>query len=284
MSQQLICITGCSSGFGCLIAVAAAREHQVIATVRSEAGKAALLAACDQAGVSVECVFCDVTQRDHVTALMTHIKQHYGALDVLINNAGCVVAGFFEDLDHEQCEQVIQTNVMGIMQVTREALPLLRQRNSSKIIMISSIAGLVGMPAMSVYNASKFAVEGFSEALQYEVKPFGIEVVLLEPGTYNTQIFAGNLKVGARTFTKTSPYYTYSKRAFALLESRKKKGLKHPGEVVRCCMAIIAAKQPRFRYLLGNDARVRLYLRRILPFEWYRKLVMWILAKKMNSR
>ena len=269
----IVCITGCSSGIGMETALLCAQSCQVIATVRSEKGKSELLNRAIKAGITLDIQRCDVTHTADVQALHDYIKQEYKRLDCLINNAGVALGGFFEDCSADQIEKVMNTNVLGLMSVSRAMIPLLRKGERPKLINMSSIAGMVGAPTISVYNASKYAVEGFSEALLFELKPFNIDVVLIQPGQYKTRIFTENLAIGQNSENPKSVYRNYTELAFGKLKRKLQTVLKDPYDVAKLCVSIIHKKRPRFRYLIGNDARFRLYLKRVLPFEIYRVLV-----------
>ena len=278
----IICITGCSSGFGQHIALKAAETCEVVATVRSEKAKAALL----EKAIKLDCVLdiqlCDVNQQDDVAALARHINHTYKRLDILINNAGIAIGGFFEDMTQQQVQDVLHTNVLGVMHMTRAMLPLLRESKQAKIINMSSIAGLTGSPLISVYNASKWALEGFSEALLFELKPFNIAVVLIEPGQYKTQIFDQNLKFGKDAFEPSSLYYKWTCAAHNMFKKRLKTRLQDPSKVAQLCVKIIHQAKPRFRYLIGKDAWARYLLRRYMPFSWYRRLCHYVIKRTFN--
>ena len=274
-----ILITGCSSGIGFGLALECATTSNVIATVRNKKGEEALLDKCLQLELKIDIQYCDVTSDEDVEALMVYIENTYSKLDCVINNAGIALGGFFEDCALDQAEKVMQTNVLGLMRVTHKSLPLLHKGVNPKIINISSIAGRVSSPTISVYNASKWAVEGFSEALLFELKPFGIDVVLVEPGQYRTKMFTDNLEIAANTKNKSSKYSSFSERAFTKLKAKIESVLKDPQEVVNVCHEIVYSKRPRFRYVVGIDARIRLIIRQCLPFEIYKKLVNFICSK-----
>ena len=269
----IVCITGCSSGFGQHIALEAALSCNVIATVRTNKDKEILNKLALQHDLNIDIQLCDITDQSSITTLINHISAHYTHCDILINNAGVVCGGFFEDYSFDQIQHVIQTNVLGLMAMTKSCLPLLRASHHAKIINMSSISGCVGIPGLSIYNASKWAVEGFSEALCFELKPFNIDVVLIEPGQFKTAIFEKNLHIAHHADNEKSPYYEFSQIAFKRVQKKLHKHLKDPQKVAKLCLRIIHNPRPRLRYCIGYDARLRLYLKKCLPFEWYRWLV-----------
>tara|TARA_Y100000591_G_scaffold198456_1_gene171682 strand:- start:439 stop:1290 length:852 start_codon:yes stop_codon:yes gene_type:complete len=274
----IVCITGCSSGFGLNIALECAKTCQVIATVRSEKGKNLLLDQMIKKNVSIDIQLCDVTDTQSIQQLSDYIKKEYKTLNVLINNAGIGLGGFFEDTPAEQIDAVFQTNCFGLMAMTKACLPLLKQASSAKVINISSIAGLTGTPMISIYNSSKWAVEGLSEALLFELKPFGVDVILIEPGQFKTKIFNENLNLADGVSNKHSDYYALSQTALKRFQVKQAKGVPDPKPVVSLCARLVHQKRTRFRYLVGKDAYARFLVRRWLPFELYRWLVNKVIA------
>ncbi len=269
-------ITGCSSGIGLELALECSTTCYVIATVRNEESYNFLLDKSIKLELEIDIQYCDVTSNSDIEKLMDYIKSNYTKLDCVINNAGIALGGFFEDCSIEQAQSVINTNVVGLMRVTKQALPLLHLAEKAKIINMSSIAGRLSSPTISIYNASKWAVEGFSEALLFELKPFNIDVVLVEPGPYRTKIFTDNLVIAKQIKNPKSKYKAFSQRAFTKLKSKLEHALKDPKDVAQLCHCIIHKKRPKFRYVIGANARIRLTIRQILPFFIYRKLVNFI--------
>ena len=203
--KSTILITGCSSGFGLLTALECAKYYHVIATVRNKDKEKELFNLCNQNDLEIDIKYCDVSDNESVDVLFKDIQSQYGHLDVLVNNAGYGLGGFFEDMDQQEIMDLFNTNVFGLQRVTKAALPLLENPKHAKIINLSSIAGLTASPCISAYNASKWSVEGFSEALMFELQPFNIDVVLVEPGQFNTKIFSSNLRFASQMNNKNQP-------------------------------------------------------------------------------
>src|SRR5687768_14210006 len=194
---ELVLITGTSSGIGLSTAVeCAAFGHRVVATMRNVERRGALEAAATARGASVSVEQLDVTSAG-VDAKLRELTLKYGPFFGVVNNAGVAVGGAFEELSETDVRDVFETNVFGLMAVTRAALPSMRACERGRIVNVSSVSGRVGLPALSAYAASKHAVEGFSEALRWEVEPFGVDVCLVEPGSYKTPIFLENARRGA---------------------------------------------------------------------------------------
>ena len=280
--MYVILITGCSSGFGLLTAARLATSgHTVYASMRDLGKQEALLAEVSTRGGEVRVIQLDVTDRQSIEAAIERIEQEQGRLDVVVNNAGYGIGGFFEELSEAEIREQFDTNFFGAQAVTRAALPLLRRtaaqsEHRTKVINISSIQGLAPLPLMGAYCASKFALEGFSEGLHFELQPFGVDVVLVEPGAFKTAIFAENRRMASRMGADASPYTRFGQRLLAMVEGRiaSGRGAGDAEDVARLIERIINQPRPRLRYLIGASGRLRYLLRSILPFKWYRRLVL----------
>jgi NAD(P)-dependent dehydrogenase (short-subunit alcohol dehydrogenase family) len=175
-------ITGCSSGFGRILAeMALARGDRVIATARKIEPLADLGAG--SAGQLLTLAL-DVTDPASIAAVMAQAEAAFGRVDVLVNNAGFGLVGAVEELQPNEYRPMFETNLFGLIEVTRGALPLMRRHGGARIVNLSSVGGFTGRQGFGLYNASKFAVEGLSEALAEEVAPFGIKVIIVEPGPF----------------------------------------------------------------------------------------------------
>jgi NAD(P)-dependent dehydrogenase (short-subunit alcohol dehydrogenase family) len=195
MASKTWLITGSSRGFGREWAEAAlARGDKVAATARDTATLQPLL---ESYGESVLPLQLDVTDRDAAFQVVERAHEHFGRLDVVVNNAGYGLFGAIEEVSEEQARAQIETNVFGALWVTQAALPLLRAQGSGHIVQVSSIGGIVAFAGIGMYHASKWALEGFSEALALEVAEFGIHVTLVEPGGFDTD-WSGSSAVHAQ--------------------------------------------------------------------------------------
>lgn len=185
-------ITGASSGFGAELAKAVlASGDKVAATFR----KAEQASAFSQAnGGNALGIVLDVTDEAQVQSGVQQARERFGRIDVLVNNAGYGTLGAIEEFSMEEIRAQMETNVFGLIAVTKQLLPLMREQGSGHIINISSQAGIRAAAGFGVYNTSKFAVEGFSEALSHEVAPFGIQVTIVEPGPFRTEFLAGSMQ------------------------------------------------------------------------------------------
>jgi NAD(P)-dependent dehydrogenase (short-subunit alcohol dehydrogenase family) len=184
VTEKVWFITGTSRGFGREWAIAALdRGDKVVATARDTATLADLV---DKFGDAILPITLDVTDRAADFAAVKQAHDHFGRLDVVVNNAGYGQFGFVEELSEQDARDQIETNVFGALWVTQAALPYLREQRSGHIIQVSSIGGIVAFPNVGIYHASKWALEGFSQALAQEIAPFGVHVTLIEPAGFDT--------------------------------------------------------------------------------------------------
>ena len=277
---KIVLITGCSSGFGLHTAAhLASRGCKVIATMRNLEKQNALLNEVQRRGGTVEVLQLDVTDKTTVKEAITHIAAKHGYVDVLVNNAGCGLGGFFEDLTDSEIRQNMETNFFGVQNVTREIIPLMRQRKKGKIINISSVSGFSTSPAFGAYNASKWALEAFSESLRYELKLFGIDVLLIEPGVYRTKIFYENAHYAHNFDNPESPYYPVSQYLKKKMTEHVEDCHKDIEEIPLLIEKLIRAATPSFRNIPDIESKMLYILRRILPFSIYS----WIIRKTLFS-
>ncbi|WP_044249644.1 SDR family NAD(P)-dependent oxidoreductase [Chondromyces apiculatus] len=260
---QLVLVTGASSGIGLSAAVAcAAAGHQVVATLRNLDRRSALEAAAKAQGVQVDVEQLDVTATD-VPERIRELVLKYGPFTGLVNNAGVAVGGAFEEQSEEDVRLQFETNVFGLMAVTRAVLPSMRAARRGRIINVSSVSGLVGLPGVSVYAATKHAVEGFSEALRWELAGFGVEVCLLEPGTFKTPIYGENQRRASQPLPdRAYQALTAAVERIILGEAAK---APPPDVVAKAVVKLLGADAPPFRTLIGRDARALVTLRRVVP-------------------
>ena len=192
MTAKTWFITGASSGFGRAFAEhAVARGHNVVATARQTAALQDLAAAAPD---RVLALALDVTRGPDAQAAIDAAIARFGRIDVLINNAGYGVVGAFEETSDSELRAIMDTNFFGAMHVTRAALPILRARKSGAIVNMSSLGGQLSFAGFSAYSATKFAVEGMSEALAQEMAPFGVKVLIVEPGQFRTNLAGAGMR------------------------------------------------------------------------------------------
>ncbi len=190
MSKKVVLITGTNSGFGYLAAKTLAAEgHSVYATIRETKGRNAERAN-ELAGIeNIQVLELDVTDREGVKKVVSEVIEKAGRLDVLVNNAGFYGGGITETFTEDDLERMFDVNLKGVWRLTKAGLPQMRKQNEGLIINISSGLGRFSAPFMTVYNSTKFALEGLTEGLHYELKPLGVDVVMIQPGAFPTEIF-----------------------------------------------------------------------------------------------
>jgi NAD(P)-dependent dehydrogenase (short-subunit alcohol dehydrogenase family) len=260
---KVVLITGASSGIGRACAeLLASHGWRVFGTQRAAPPPAA-------SGSSLEMIAMDVDDDASVREAVNAVLAKIGRLDAVVNNAGFAVMGAVEDTADDEAKAQMETNFFGVLRVCRAVLPAMRQQRNGTIVNISSLAGLVGLPFSGMYSASKFAVEGMSESLRLEVRPFGIRVVLVEPGDYRTQISAKR-RVAAAAQTNDAYRETFAR--FKRKQDEDETNAPEPLAVARLVEYILNHPNPRVRYSVAMPGqRIVVPLKRLLPprmFEW----------------
>jgi NAD(P)-dependent dehydrogenase (short-subunit alcohol dehydrogenase family) len=222
----------------------------------------ALDEAAEARGISIHVEQLDVTAGS-VGPKIRELILKYGPFYAVVNNAGIAVGGAFEEQSETDVRDQFETNVFGLMAVTRAALPSMRAAGRGRIINISSVSGRIAFPILSIYAATKHAVEGFSEALRWEVEPFGIDVCLVEPGNLKTPIFFENQRRG-RNISMDGPYKSLNETAERLLLGEIERA-PPPTAVGKVIAKLVIDASPKFRSVIGIDARTWMTLRRMVP-------------------
>ncbi|MBF0483453.1 MAG: SDR family oxidoreductase [Candidatus Omnitrophica bacterium] len=283
-SPKIILITGCSSGFGMLTAVhLSTKGHKVIATLRDLSKNTDLKNRAKEFNTTIDIQQLDVNKPETITTTIEYIKQKYGRIDILINNAGYSIGGFFEDLSDQDIRSIMETNFFGVQNLTRSVLPIMREQKQGKIINISSVSGLTTYPGLSGYNASKWALEAFSECLYYEVKQFGINVCLIEPGSYRTKIFEENGRYAENFNNPQSPYYQISQSLKELVMQSIKNNKRDPMAIAYLIEKLINQKNPPLRNILGINVKTIYVLRKILPFKIFSFIIESIFKNRFKN-
>jgi NAD(P)-dependent dehydrogenase (short-subunit alcohol dehydrogenase family) len=262
--KNTVFITGASSGIGLYTALYFYEQGwNVIATMRNPEKRQTLL---HEKGLP-DLVHLDVTDERSIQTALKYAVDKYQKIDVLVNNAGYAVYGPFEASSPDQIKKQFETNVFGLMEMTRAVLPLFRSQQQGLIINVTSMGGRLGFPLYSIYNSSKWAVEGFSEALQYELKSLNIRVKTIEPGVIKTDFYDRSLDRSESTM-ENDPYADIQRRA---QKSLGEGGMASGSEPLLVAKAIFRAATDgsrRLRYPLGSDAKLVNFLRSILPARW----------------
>jgi NAD(P)-dependent dehydrogenase (short-subunit alcohol dehydrogenase family) len=259
--MRTVLITGASTGFGLVTTVELARRGwRVFATMRNLERRGPLAEALARAGVSerVEIAQLDVTDGASVrAAAATTLQKTGGGLDAVVHNAGVAAGGAFEDIPEAELRRVMETNFFGVLALTRALLPAFRAQRGGRIVIVSSDAAFGGQPANAIYCASKWAVEGFAEAIAYELSPFGIGVVLIEPGPYVTDIW----RTSPRISPEGSAYRAWVQYVFRAGDAHAAAHAGDPQEVAVKIAEVLAVRRPHFRNPVGRIARISHFLR-----------------------
>lgn len=259
-----VLVTGASSGIGRATALELARRGHI---VYASARRASELEQLARANERIRAVPMDVTDSESVSAGAADVdglSSGHG-VDVLVNSAGYALAGPVEALSGEAVEHQFQTNVFGLLDVTRAFLPRMRERGSGRIINVSSVAGRVVFPGMGVYAATKFALEALSDALRMELAPFGVSVVLVEPGFVKTDIGDASRRQAADFAVTADGYEELISKASAFVAKQVAENGIAPAKVARRIADVAETDNPRARYLLPASSRVLVRLMNTLP-------------------
>jgi NAD(P)-dependent dehydrogenase (short-subunit alcohol dehydrogenase family) len=272
--MQTVLITGTSTGFGLLATVELAkRGWRVIATMRNLERKGALDAALAQSGSAannVNIVQLDVTDNASIArGVAEALAITGGFLDAVVHNAGVAAGGAFEDIPESELRRVMDTNFFGVMELTRALLPTFRKQRKGRIIIMSSESAFNGQPGNAIYVASKWAVEGWAESLAYDVDQFGIDVILIEPGPYITDIWQSS----PRICPKDSAYRPWAHNVFRTGDAHVAAKGRNPQEVAVRIAHVLESRRPRFRNPVGRMAHFTHIARGKVPSRWIRRFV-----------
>ena len=276
MNNKSAIVTGSSSGFGLLCAMELAlKGFSVIATMRDVKKAQPLLELAKEKNLVelIQIHSLDVTSTESINDLK-NLLTTYPSIDVLVNNAGIALGGFSEELSIEEYRRQFETNFFGVITVTQAVLPYMRARGQGRIINMSSISGRMGFPGLSAYVSSKHALEGYSESLRLELKPFGIDVSLIEPGSYQTNIWKS---VDQMEPNSDSPYLSYMESMLKEIESGEEEH-GNPIEVAKLVAQIASQqKSPDLRYPIGKSVKKNLFLKNLLPWGFIESAILKML-------
>jgi NAD(P)-dependent dehydrogenase (short-subunit alcohol dehydrogenase family) len=272
--SNAVLVTGTSHGFGMEIALTlAARGFEVYASMRDLSRRAAIDEAAAARGLCLRVVQLDVTDQASVEAAVAQVVAETGGIYGVVNNAGLFLRGFFEDLTEGEIRRVFETNFYGTLAVTRAALPHMRRAGRGRVVIISSIAGKIGAPTGSAYSASRFAQEGFAEALWQELVPLGVYVALVEPGITKTESWAkADHSAAEGAANPKSPYYVWFQRAERLFQQAMSSSPNRVPNVAAAVARALISPRPPLRTMVGPRARVVAALKRLAPGTLFERL------------
>ncbi len=251
-NQKVSIVTGSSSGIGLETALTLARNgYFTYATMRNPEKDAPIKNALKKENLPIKVIQLDVIDDESLKNAIDQVTSEAGRIDVLVNNAGYGLVGALEELTMGEIKAQYETNLFGLVRVIQAVLPTMRKQRSGRILNLSSGAGLFGYPGGSAYVSSKFAVEGLSESVAYELEPFGIRVILIEPGFVQTN-FANSMVIAKKAQDPTSPYSQMMQRIAASSSELAKSG-SSADLVANVILDAATNPNPRLRYLVGKD-------------------------------
>ena len=271
-NNKVAVVTGSSTGIGYEISLTLARNgFLTYATMRNLNKSENIKSVATRENLLLRIKQLDVTNDVSVKNAIQTITSEAGRIDVLVNNAGYGLNGAFEDLAMDEIKAQYETNVFGLIRTTQAVLPIMRRQKSGTIVNISSGAGRFGFPTGSAYVSTKFAVEGLCESMSYELEPFGIKVVIVEPGVIRTN-FGDGLIVAKKSQDPNSPYSQMMQRSAAGFE-KMMENASSPDVVAKVVLNAIRDKNPSLRYLAGSDVETWLGGKRKVADEEFYKMM-----------
>ena len=251
--EKVAIVTGSSSGIGYETSLALARDgFYTYATVRNPKKADKILQVAKKENLDIEIIELDVDDEKSISAAIEKIISKKQRIDVLVNNAGWVLFGSVEDVSIKDFRAQFETNFFGIISIIQKVAPIMRKQGSGVIVNVSSVAGRIGFPGSPAYISSKFALEGLSESLRYELGQFGVKIIIIEPGVIKTNFFS-SMKIAEPK--PDSPYKEITQKVIMGIKMMAELGT-HPSEVATTILNAIKEENPRPRYIVGNDAQM----------------------------
>jgi len=269
--QKVALVTGSSSGIGFETSLALARKgFYTFATMRDTKKASSIQEISKNENLPIEILELDVDKNDSIKSAIKQIQEKKQRIDDLVNNDGYLLFGCIEDVTIDQVKAQFETNFFGIIRLIQEIAPIMRKQGSGIIVNVSSVAGRIGFPATPAYISSKFALEGLSESMRYEMAPFGIKTIIIEPGVIKTNIFSSMKMTSPKP---DSPYKEISEKVRNGVKMMAEMGTP-ASEVAKTIIKAIETNDPLPRYIVGNDASMFLEAKKMktdIEFENYLK-------------
>ena len=270
--DKVALVTGSSSGIGFETSLALARNgYHTFATMRNLGKDEKIKQIIEKEDLSIEILELDVDSEESVNRAIKTVSEKKGRIDVLVNNAGYGMWGTVEDVSIDEFKEQFETNFFSIIRLIQKVAPIMRKQNYGNIVNISSVAGRIGFPVSSAYISSKFALEGLSESLRFELMPFGVNIIIVEPGVIKTQFF-DSMKLAEKA-QKDSVYNDITEKVISGVKMMAEMGT-HPKEVADTIIKALKEEKPLPRYIVGNDAMMFLEAKKMktdIEFENYLK-------------
>jgi NAD(P)-dependent dehydrogenase (short-subunit alcohol dehydrogenase family) len=273
--QKVAIVTGSSSGIGYATSLLLARNRfHTYATMRNIEKSADIQEIANKERLPLQVMQLDVNNDASIRNSIEKIESENERIDVLVNNAGYGLVGAFEDLSVEEIKLQFETNFFGVIRLTQQVLPIMRKQKLGTIVNVSSGAGRIGFPGMSAYVSSKFALEGLSESMSYELEPFGIKLVIIEPGVIRTN-FKKNSVMSKKSEDNSSisPYSSIIQKIDSSISSMVEHATP-PEEVAKAILHAVISNNPKLRYLVGNDMIMMAETKKSMSDEDFRKMMM----------
>ena len=270
--DKVALVTGSSSGIGFETSLALARNgYHTFATMRNLGKDEKIKQIIEKEDLSIEILELDVDNEESVNRAIKTVSEKKGRIDVLVNNAGYGMWGTVEDVSIDEFKEQFETNFFSIIRLIQKVAPIMRKQSSGNIVNISSVAGRIGFPVSPAYISSKFALEGLSESLRFELMPFGINVIIIEPGVIKTNFF-DSMKMSEKS-QQDSTYKEITDKVISGVKMMAEMGT-HPKEVANVVIKTLGEEKPLPRYVIGNDAMMFLEAKKMktdIEFENYLK-------------
>jgi NAD(P)-dependent dehydrogenase (short-subunit alcohol dehydrogenase family) len=273
--DKVALVTGSSSGIGFETSLMLARAgFNTYASMRNLEKSKNITEIAKKEKLPLQVVQLDVNNDGSVKDAIDKILKADQRIDVLINNAGYGLFGSVEDTSIEEIKAQFETNFFGVVRVTQQVLPLMRRQNSGTIVNVSSVGGRIGLPTLSAYHSTKFALEGLSESIAFELEPFGIRVVIIEPGVIRTNILNSSSSA-KKALDPKSPYFSLSQKLNDNFKSMmESESSSPPEEVAKVILQAVTSENPQLRYSVGDDAANLIDARKNMPDKEFRKMIM----------
>jgi NAD(P)-dependent dehydrogenase (short-subunit alcohol dehydrogenase family) len=272
-NKKVALVTGSSSGMGYETAITLARAGiHTYASMRNLKKSKTITEMASTENLPLQVIQLDVNDDSSVKDAIYKIVKEKERIDVLVNNAGYGLFGSLEDISLEEIKAQFETNFFGVIRVTQLVLPLMREQKSGTIVNVSSVGGRIGFPALSAYQSTKFALEGLSESISYELEPFGIRVVIIEPGFIRTNIMDSST-LAKKAQDPKSPYYSQIQKVRSHFKSMMENDSSPPEEVAKVILQALTSENPQLRYTVGRDADTMIQARVNMPEKQFKKMI-----------
>jgi NAD(P)-dependent dehydrogenase (short-subunit alcohol dehydrogenase family) len=274
IKNKVALVTGSSSGMGFATAIMLARAGiNTYASMRNLKKSKTITELASTENLPLQVVQVDVNDKKSVKEAITKIVTEKERIDVLVNNAGYGLFGSLEDVSIEEMKAQFETNFFGVIRVTQLVLPIMRKQKSGTIVNVSSVGGRIGLPVLSAYHSTKFALEGLSESMSYELEPFGIRVVIIEPGVIRTNIMNSSV-IAKKAQDPKSPYFSLIQKVENNFKLMMENESSPPEEVAKVILGVVTSENPQLRYTVGNDAATMIQARVSMSDNQFKKMIM----------